>query len=80
MTTGFSGREVEFIEKILQQLYDAEHASDLLQIELRKNLFAAERDLNPVDVIFMYRIIDQIGDIADDAQKVGNRMMRLVAS
>lgn len=80
ITSGFSGREIEFIDKILQQLYDAEHESDVLQVALRRNLFAFEADLSPVDVIFMYRIIDQIGDVADDAQTVGNRMMHLIAS
>ena len=80
VTTGFSGREIELIEKMLEDLDDAEHESDVLQVKLRRALFDHEADLNPVSVIFLYRVIDQIGDIADDAQTVGNRMMYLIAS
>ena len=80
VTTGFSGQEIELIEKKLEELDDAEHESDVLQVKLRRALFGHEADLNPVSVIFLYRVIDQIGDIADDAQTVGNRMMYLIAS
>jgi predicted phosphate transport protein (TIGR00153 family) len=80
VTTGFSGREIDLIEKMLEELDDAEHESDVLQVKLRRALFDHEADLNPVSVIFLYRVIDQIGDIADDAQTVGNRMMYLIAS
>ncbi len=80
VTTGFSGREIELVEKMLEELDDAEHESDVLQVKLRRALFDHEADLNPVSVIFLYRVIDQIGDIADDAQTVGNRMMYLIAS
>jgi predicted phosphate transport protein (TIGR00153 family) len=80
VTKGFSGQEIELIEKMLEELDAAEHESDVLQVKLRRALFDHEVDLNPVTVIFLYRIIDQIGDIADDAQTVGNRMMYLIAS
>ena len=80
VTTGFSGQEIELIENMLEELDTAEHESDILQVKLRKSLFDHEADLNPVSVIFLYRVIDQIGDIADDAQTVGNRMMHLIAS
>ena len=80
VATGFSGREIELVEKMLEELDAAEHESDVLQVKLRRALFDHEADLNPVSVIFLYRVIDQIGDIADDAQTVGNRMMHLIAS
>ncbi len=80
VTTGFSGQEIELIEKMLEELDTAEHDSDVLQVKLRRALFDHEADMNPVSVIFLYRVIDQIGDIADDAQTVGNRMMYLIAS
>lgn len=80
ITTGFSGQEVEFIEKILERLDHAEHESDVQQVEVRRQLFALEAGLNPVDVIFVYKIIDRIGDVADHAQAVGNRMMYFIAS
>lgn len=80
ITTGFSGREIEFIEKILDRLHNAESKSDQRQIEVRRILFENEHDLNPVSVMFLYRIIDLVGKVADDSQTVGNRMMYLIAS
>ncbi|HBP75141.1 MAG TPA: phosphate transport regulator, partial [Alcanivorax sp.] len=36
-------------------------------------------ELPPVDVIFLYKIIEWIGDLADRAQKVGGRLQLLLA-
>ncbi len=77
--TGFSGREVEIITDMVKRLDGAEHDTDLQQIEVRNRLFAIEKDLNPIDVMFLYRIIDWIGDIADYSQTVGNRLLYLIA-
>ena len=77
---GFSQQRVEVIEKILDELHSAEHANDLRQVGLRQSLFAIEKDLDPVNTIFQYNIIDLIAGIADQAQTVGNRMMYLLAS
>lgn len=77
--TGFSGKEVEVITEMVKRLDQAEHDTDLQQIEVRNQLFAIEKDMNPVDVMFLYRIIDWIGDIADYSQTVGNRLLYLIA-
>lgn len=77
--TGFSGREVDAITRVIEQLDEAEHASDLRQVEVRQILFGMEDDFNPVDVIFLYRVIDWVGDIADYAQTVGNRLLYIIA-
>jgi uncharacterized protein Yka (UPF0111/DUF47 family) len=50
-----------------------------LEREIRAQLFTIERDLQPVDVMFLYRVIDWIGDLADRAQKVGSRLQILIA-
>ena len=78
--SGFSQQRIEMIEAILDKLHSAEHANDLKQVELRKVFFALEKELDPVDTIFQYNIIELIADIADQAQTVGNRMMYLIAS
>lgn len=80
ISTGFSEREIDFIESKLEQLHEAEHESDLRQVEVRKVLFQHEADYNPIDVMFFYKIIDLVGELADDAQTVGNRMMYLIAN
>ena len=79
METGFRGREVELVEKMISQLDSIEDDTDSLQISLRKNLLAIEKDLNPVDVMFLYQIIDWVGDLADLAERVGARLEILLA-
>ena len=56
-----------------------ERANDEQQITIRSQLFELEDKLPPVDVIFLYKIIDWIGDLADRAQKVGGRLQLLLA-
>ena len=42
-------------------------------------LFEIEKELNPIDVMFLYRIIEWLGDLADNAQRVGHQMGILLA-
>jgi hypothetical protein len=67
------------VEKMISQLDAIEDDTDSLQISLRKNLLAIEKDLNPVDVMFLYQIIDWVGDLADLAERVGARLEILLA-
>jgi len=80
LETGFRGRELVLVEGLIEELDRLEHKNDKLQIEVRAKLFEFEADLAPVDVMFLYRVIDGIGKLADRAQKVGSRMQLLIAS
>jgi len=79
LETGFKGREVALVEKMINQLDEIEDDTDSMQIALRKDLLALEADLNPVDVIFLYQIIDWVGSLADLAERVGARLEILLA-
>jgi predicted phosphate transport protein (TIGR00153 family) len=79
LETGFSGSEVELIEQMISDLNQAEHDTDTHQRDVQRTLFSIEQDVNPVDVMFLYRMIESLGDIADYAQSVGNRMLYLIA-
>jgi predicted phosphate transport protein (TIGR00153 family) len=80
LETGFRGKEVQFVEKLLQELDELEHQNDVTQIGIRAALFKLESELPPVNVMFLYRVIDLIGDIADTSQSIGNRLSILIAS
>jgi predicted phosphate transport protein (TIGR00153 family) len=67
------------VEKMINQLDEIEDDTDSMQIILRKDLLALERDLNPVDVMFLYQIIDWVGYLADLAERVGARLEILLA-
>lgn len=80
LDTGFRGRETAVVSTLLGELDRIEHETDRLQIRLREQLLALERELPPVDVIFFYQIIDWFGDLADRAQRVGGRLQVLVSA
>ena len=77
--TGFAGREATLVENMVEELEVIERDTDRLQVEVRRTLFKLEKDLPPVDVMFLYQIIEWIGDVADRAERVGNRLEQLLA-
>lgn len=77
--TGFSGTEVETVQKLISELDRVEKDTDQIQVDIRARLFEIERDLPPVDVMFLYRLIDWTGDIGDFSQRVGSRLQLLLA-
>jgi len=79
LETGFQGNEVTLVESMIHELDRIERDTDDMQVKLRRELFALENDLPPVQVIFLYKIIDWIGELADHAQQVGKRLQLLLA-
>jgi predicted phosphate transport protein (TIGR00153 family) len=79
LETGFRGREVDLVTNMISQLDEIEDDTDAMQVQLRKDLLAIEKDLNCVDVMFLYQIIDWVGDLADLAERVGARLEILLA-
>lgn len=77
--TGFRGLEVERVEGMLSDLGAIESETDTMQDDLRATLFKLEDDLSPVDVIFTYRLIDWVGNVADNAERVGSRLSLMLA-
>ena len=79
LETGFAGAEVKFVQKLIRELAAQEQKVDKKELKLRKKLFNIEADLPPVNVIFMYNVIDQIGALADTAEMIGNQVELLLA-
>ena len=77
--TGFRGMEVERVEEMLKELSQIEYETDAFQVQLRNRLFALEDSLRATDVMFTYRLIEWMGKVADDAQKVGSRLQLMLA-
>lgn len=78
-TTGFRGAEVSLVSALIEELDRIETDTDTLQAKLRAELFAIEADMNPVHVIFLYRVIELTGEIADMAERVGRRLELLLS-
>ncbi|WP_108652238.1 TIGR00153 family protein [Dongshaea marina] len=79
LETGFKGREVELVSEMIHQLDMIEDDTDSMQIGLCRELQAIENNYNPVDVMFLYRILEWVGDLADQAERVGARLELMLA-
>ncbi|WP_375056963.1 TIGR00153 family protein [Zobellella sp. DQSA1] len=74
LETGFKGREMDLVTDMIHQLDLIEDDTDVMQAKLRKQLQAIEDGYNPIDVIFLYKILEWVGDLADQAERVGARL------
>lgn len=79
LETGFRGRELNFVNHMILELDTIEDDTDQLQIVLRKALLNIENSHNPIDIMFLYKIIEWIGVLADQAQRVGSRIELMLA-
>ncbi len=79
LETGFRGRELELVEQMVHQLDEIEDDTDRLQVQLRRKLYAREGEMNPIDALFLYKVLDRIGDLADQADRVGARLELMLA-
>ncbi len=78
-TAGFRGAEVDLVTKLIEELDQIETDTDNKQAELRAALFEIEQSLDPVSVMFMYKVIELTGEIADMAERVGRRLELLLS-
>ena len=77
--TGFRGHEVKLVTSMIQKLDALESETDQIQVQIRAGLAELELELPPIDVMFLYKVIDAIGDLGDRAQQVGSRLELLLA-
>ncbi len=77
--TSFGDTERDRVNAMLTELDRIEQETDEQQVTLRHQLFAQEEELEPVNVMFLYRVLDKTGGIADRAQRVGSRLQLMLA-
>lgn len=76
---GFRGREADRVAERIERIGALEGETDRLETELLRELFRLEDEMSAVSVMLWYQIIGWIGNIADNAEKVGNRLRLLIA-
>ncbi|EKD55136.1 MAG: hypothetical protein ACD_60C00025G0033 [uncultured bacterium] len=77
--TGFSGNEIKLVEGMIAELSKIERDTDDQQIRVRHQVFDLENTLPPVNVMFLYKIIEWTGELADRAREIGDRLQILLA-
>ena len=78
-TSGFRGAEASLVEGMLEELDRIETDTDDKQEALVAAVFDIEASLNPVDAVFLYKVIELTGGIADMAERVGRRLELLLS-
>lgn len=78
-TAGFKGAEVELVSELIEELDALETLTDGQQTKIRSALYEIEKTLNPIDVMFLYEVIQLTGEIADMAERVGRRLELLLS-
>lgn len=79
LETSFRGSEVKVVEEMIVRLDEIEQDCDEQLYELRHQIFELEKDLPAIEVIFLYKVVQWIGDLADRAQTAGGRLQVLIA-
>ncbi|MDA9832344.1 TIGR00153 family protein [Gammaproteobacteria bacterium] len=77
--SAFGGNVIHHAEIMIEQLDNLESRTDQIQIQIRQILFEIENDYSPVDVMFWYICIKQLGEIADWAQRVGAKLLQILS-
>ena len=74
LDVGFEGDGIEGARALIEQIGKAEHRADELEDALSRQLFSIEDQIKPGSLFIWNKILNKIGDIADHAERTGNRM------
>ncbi len=72
---GFSGKEHDKVTRMITGVRKSEHNIDKVLRTVNRTLFGVEQELDPISVIFWYKIIEEIGDISDHAENMADRLL-----
>ncbi len=76
---GFRGREVDQVEPLVGELSAIESETDVQGDKLTRLLFQHEEQMSSGTFFLWYELFQKLGDIADYAEDVGDRLRLLVA-
>ena len=79
LETGFRGHESEIVLGMINELNRIETDTDRRAMELLRQLFAHEDEIGSVSIMVWLQLINWVGDLANYAEKVGNRLRLLLA-
>ena len=71
---GFTGPDAERVLSMIDELNRLEHQADIVQDSLARQLFAIEDEIKPGSLFIWNKIFNKVGDMANAAEKMGNRL------
>jgi predicted phosphate transport protein (TIGR00153 family) len=78
--SGFAEREAREVERLVAEVERIERRSDKRQAKLRARMYKLEKNLPPVEAVFLYQVLVWIGDLADRAEGVTHRLLLIIRS
>jgi hypothetical protein len=79
LAVGFGGKQSGLVSEMITDVKRSEHNIDFLIRDLNRTLFSVEDRLSPVSVMFWYKLIELIGEISNQAENMGDRLMLFIA-
>ena len=77
---GFSGPQAAEMITMIDELGRLEHAADIVQDDLARRLFAIEDRIKPGSLLIWNKIFNKLGDMANHAERMGNRLRLFLAN
>lgn len=77
--TGFKGPHMEKTQGLIHNVVGIETDADTIGIDISHALFAHAKNMDPVSVVFLYRLIGWIDDLADYSEKLAIRARLFLA-
>lgn len=78
--TGFKGPNVDVMKGKIQDVLLVETEADGIYNEISHELFSHCREIDPVSVVFLYKLIGWVDDLADYSEQLAIRSRILLAS
>jgi uncharacterized protein len=79
LAVGCGGKQSDLVSEMITNVKRDEHNIDVLIRDLNRSLYSIEDQLKPVSVMFWYKLIDLIGEISNQAENMGDRLMLFIA-
>lgn len=74
------GKEAKEVLERIAAVEKAEWEADRLQYALSQKLFALEDEMKPTDIMLWFRIFGELGQLANFAEKTGDRLRRMLST
>ena len=79
LETSFSKKEREQTKVLIYEIHKKEYEADVIERSLTKKIFALEKELDPVSIFHLVKVVDLIAQIANHAENAGDRIRAMIA-
>ncbi len=79
VSRGFRAEEANGIFEMIRSIERAEWEADKAQYMLSQALFALEDEIRPTDLILWWRVFRELGQLANHAENLGDRLRRMLS-